>query len=302
MENDILISAKGLTKSYGAKVALKPTTIDIPKGRIVGVIGANGAGKSTLLNCILGLSDFKGELEVMGLNPLQDRAKLMNDVCFMADIATLPKWAKISDLLNWLEDLHPKFSKQKAIERLARTNIPLTAKVKQLSKGMNVQVHLSIVLAIDAKILVLDEPTLGLDIINRRGFYDAVLRDFFDEERTILITTHQIDEIEPILSHAIFIRDGEVTLDASLDDIAEKFYSVDVSETNKAAALALNPIYSRQIMGRSIMVFRDKSVDELKPYGEPKRVALADLFVALAEPEHAFAANNPQAQTSAVGA
>ncbi|WP_240007822.1 ABC transporter ATP-binding protein [Pseudaquidulcibacter saccharophilus] len=286
MDNDILISAKGLSKSYGAKVALKPTNLEIPKGRIVGVIGANGAGKSTLLNCILGLSDYVGELNVLGLNPLQNRSQLMNDVCFIADIATLPKWARISDLFNWLEDLHPKFQKQKAIDKLKNTNIPLNAKIKELSKGMNVQVHLSIVLAIDAKVLVLDEPTLGLDIMNRRAFYDAVLRDFFDEERTILVTTHQIDEIEPILSHAIFIKDGEVTLDASLEDISEKFYAIDVSEDKKAEALSLMPIYSRAIMGRTTMIFRDKATDDLKKFGEPRRVALADLFVALATPQN----------------
>ena len=284
MENDILISAKGLTKSYGAKIALKPTDLEIPQGRIVGIIGANGAGKSTLLNCILGLLEYNGELKVLGRNPLSDRSNLMNDLCFIADIATLPKWAKITDLLDWVEGLHPKFDKKKAAERIKASKIPLNAKIKELSKGMNVQVHLSIVLAIDARILVLDEPTLGLDIMNRRGFYDAILRDFFDESRTILVTTHQIDEIEPILSHAIFIKDGEVTLNASLDDVNERFLAVDVSDDQKTSALSLKPIYSRALMGRTTMVFDNQTIDSLKIFGEPRRVALADLFVALASP------------------
>ena len=285
MNNDILIKARGLAKSYGAKVALKPTDLEIPQGRIIGVIGANGAGKSTLLNCILGLLDYQGELEVLGRNPLTQRSDLMNELCFIADIATLPKWAKISDLLEWVAGIHPKFNKQKAIDRINAAKIPLNAKIKELSKGMNVQVHLSIVLAIDARLLVLDEPTLGLDIMNRRGFYDAILRDFFDENRTILVTTHQIDEIEPILSHAIFIKDGEITLNASLEDVNERFLAVDVSDENKTEALSMRPIYTRSLMGRTTMVFDNKTIAELRCFGEPRRVALADLFVALATPQ-----------------
>lgn len=277
-----LIIARGLTKSYGSKVALKPTNLEIPQGQIVGIIGANGAGKSTLLNCFLGLSSYDGELEVMGKNPLMGRAELMNDVCFIADVATLPKWAKIQDLFSWVDEIHPKFDKNRAIERVKAAKIPLDAKIKTLSKGMTVQVHLAIALAIDAKLLVLDEPTLGLDIINRRGFYDAILSDFFDETRTILVTTHQIDEIEPILSHAIFIKDGSVTLNASLDEIAERFYAIDVSEDQIAQANELKPIYSRPLMGRTSMVFDGVSSETLSKYGEARRVALADIFVALA--------------------
>ncbi|KAF0114204.1 MAG: hypothetical protein FD163_374 [Hyphomonadaceae bacterium] len=277
-----LVVARGLSKKYGTKVALKPTDLEIPKGRIVGIIGANGAGKSTLLNCILGLCAYDGELEVMGMNPLMGRAHLMNDVCFIADVATLPKWAKIDDLFGWVAGIHPKFDRAKATARVVAAKIPMNAKIKVLSKGMIVQVHLAIALAIDAKLLVLDEPTLGLDIINRRGFYDAILSEFFDETRTILVTTHQIDEIEPILSHAVFIKDGVVTLNASLDEVAERFYAIDVMDEKKEKAQALNPIYSRPLMGRTSMIFDGASAKSLAEFGEPRRVALADIFVALA--------------------
>jgi ABC-2 type transport system ATP-binding protein len=282
--SDILISAKGLAKSYGTKHALRATDLEIPAGRIVGVIGANGAGKSTLLNCLLGLSDYQGELTVMGLNPLMQRAKLMEQVCFIADVATLPRWARVCDVLDWVEGLHPKFNRAKAEARLKTTTVPPKAKVNALSKGMIVQVHLAIALAIDARILVLDEPTLGLDIVNRRAFYDAILSDFWDENRTVIITTHQVDEVEPILSHAIFIRDGAVTLDAAMDSVAERFLAVDVLDSQKDAAYALKPIYTRSLMGRTTCVFDGATQEALKPFGEARRVGLADLFVALAQP------------------
>lgn len=281
--SDILISAKGLAKSYGAKKALRPTDLEIPAGRIVGVIGANGAGKSTLLNCLLGLSDYQGELTVMGLNPLMQRAALMEQVCFIADVATLPRWARVNDVLDWVEGLHPKFNRAKAEARLKTTTVPPKAKVNSLSKGMIVQVHLAIALAIDARILVLDEPTLGLDIVNRRGFYDAILSDFWDENRTVIITTHQVDEVEPILSHAIFIRDGAVTLDAAMDVVAERFLAVDVLDAQKEAAQALGPLYGRSLMGRTTFVFDGVTSEQLKQFGEARRVGLADLFVALAQ-------------------
>jgi ABC-2 type transport system ATP-binding protein len=281
--SDILISAKGLAKNYGTKQALRPTNLEIPAGRIVGVIGANGAGKSTLLNCLLGLSDYQGELSVMGLNPLMQRAALMEQVCFIADVATLPRWARVNEVLDWVEGLHPKFNRAKAEARLATTTVPPKAKVNSLSKGMIVQVHLAIALAIDARILVLDEPTLGLDIVNRRAFYDAILSDFWDENRTVIITTHQVDEVEPILSHAIFIRDGAVTLDAAMDVVAERFLAVDVLDAQKGAAEALKPIYGRSLLGRTTFVFDGVSAEALKEFGEARRVGLADLFVALAQ-------------------
>lgn len=279
---DALITARGLAKSYGAKQALKPTDLDIPAGRIVGVIGANGAGKSTLLNCILGLSAFDGALTVLGRHPLNERAQVMRDVCFIADVATLPKWARVRDLLDWVAGLHPRFDRQKAEARLRTTTVPLDAKVKALSKGMTVQLHLALVLAIDARLLVLDEPTLGLDIVNRRAFYDAILQDYFDETRTVVVTTHQVDEIEPILTHALFIRDGAVTLDAAIDEIGERFQAVDVADARKAEAEALRPIASRSLLGRTTYVFDAAPRAALSALGEPRRVSLADLFVALA--------------------
>jgi ABC-2 type transport system ATP-binding protein len=280
---EILVKATGLAKNYGAKQALKPTNLEIPAGRIVGVIGANGAGKSTLLNCLLGLSDFEGELSVLGRNPLMQRAELMRDVCFIADVATLPKWARVSDCLDWVAGMHPRFNRDKAVARLKTTTVPLNARVKALSKGMTVQVHLAIALAIDAKLLVLDEPTLGLDIVNRRAFYDAIIQDFFDESRTVIVTTHQVDEIEPILSHAIFIRDGAVTLDAAMEDVAERFLAVDVADVQRADAEALKPLYTRSILGRTACVFDGVQRETLMKFGEPRRVGLADLFVALAQ-------------------
>jgi ABC-2 type transport system ATP-binding protein len=225
---------------------------------------------------------YDGQLSVMGRDPLKDRSRLMEDVCFIADVATLPKWARVSDLMDWVEGLHPKFNKAKAKERLARTNVPPNARIKTLSKGMTVQVHLAIALAIDARLLVLDEPTLGLDIVNRRAFYDAIISEFFDETRTIIITTHQVDEVEPILSHTIFIKDGAVTLDAAIEDIGARFLAVDVPETRRAEAEALRPIYARALLGRTTCVFDGVSADRLETFGEPRRVSLTDLFVALA--------------------
>jgi ABC-2 type transport system ATP-binding protein len=276
-----LVAAKALSKSYGTFQALKPSTFTIPAGRIVGVIGANGAGKSTLLNTLLGLSNYDGELTVLGRNPYHDRATLMQDVCFIADVATLPKWMTVQQVLDTVAGLHPKFSLAKSVARLAKTNIKLKSKVQTLSKGMVVQVHLSIVLAIDAKLLVLDEPTLGLDIVNRRNFYDAILTEYFDETRSILITTHQVDEIEQLLSHAMFIRNGEIIVDTSTEEIGERYRAVDVLDSQRADADSLGPIYKRSVMGRSTYVFDSIAPSKLERFGDSRRVGLADLFVAL---------------------
>jgi ABC-2 type transport system ATP-binding protein len=281
MSGDFLVHARGVSKTYGTFQALKPSTFSIPAGRIVGIIGANGAGKSTLLNSLLGLSAYDGELTVLGLNPYTNRAQLMENVCFIADVATLPRWMTVKQVLDAVAGLHPKFDRAKAEARLAKTNVMLNSKVRTLSKGMVVQVHLAIVLAIDAKLLVLDEPTLGLDIINRRAFYDAILTDYFDETRTILITTHQVDEIEQLLTHAMFIRKGEVIVDTSLDDVNERYRAVDVSDAQRAAADALNPVYKRSVMGRSTYVFDKAPASALQQFGDSRRVGLADLFVAL---------------------
>jgi ABC-2 type transport system ATP-binding protein len=279
-----LVSAKALAKRYGAKQALYPTDLEIPPGRVVGVIGANGAGKSTLLNCLLGLMPYDGELSVCGHDPLMARDRMMEDVCFIADVATLPRWAKVGELLDWVEGMHPKFDRKAALARLAQTNVTLSHRVKQLSKGMTVQAHLAIALSINARLLVLDEPTLGLDIINRRKFYDAVISDFFDENRTIIITTHQVEEIEQILTHTVFIKDGRVTLDAAMEDIGERFRAVDVPDDQLAALAELKPIYSRRMLGKTTAVIDGGPAEALAQFGASRRVSLSDLFVALAEP------------------
>lgn len=281
--SEILARARGLAKTYKNKVALHPTDLEVPAGRIIGVIGANGAGKSTLLNCLLGLVSGDGEIEVLGLDPARERAKLMERVCFIADVATLPRWARVSEILDWVADLHPRFDRAKAEARIRTTTVPLQARVRTLSKGMVVQVHLAIALAIDARLLVLDEPTLGLDIVNRRAFYDAILSDFFDETRTVVVTTHQVDEVEPILTDAIFVRDGRVTLNATMDEAAARFIAVDVADDLRPEADALRPIYARTVLGRTTLVFDGVPAEALARFGEPRRVGLADLFVALAQ-------------------
>lgn len=275
-----VVEARGLSKSYGSFQALSDVNISIPLGRIVGLIGANGAGKTTMLNAILGLIRYQGELKVLGQNPGKDRARLMENVSFISDVATLPRWMRVSQALDYVESVHPNFSRDKALEYLARTEIPLDKKIRALSKGMVTQLHLAIVMAVDARLLVLDEPTIGLDIIFRKRFYSNLLGDFFDNERTIIVTTHQVEEIEHILSDAIFIREGRIVMNETMDDIAEKFLEV-TAEADKADELrALNPISEESGFGRIQFIFEGISRDELKKYGEPKRVGLADLFVA----------------------
>lgn len=276
-----VIEATGLAKSYGKLQALRPATFTFEAGQIIGVIGANGAGKTTLLNTLLGLIDFDGALKVMGRNPYTDRAALMEEVSYIADVATLPKWLKVRELIDIVAGLHPRFDRQKAEARLARTTIRLDSKVRTLSKGMIVQVHLALALAIDAKLLVLDEPTLGLDILNRRAFYDAILTEYFDENRTIIVTTHQVEEIEHVLSHVMMIREGEVLVHASLDSLSERFLAVDVGEANLGAARQLVPIYQRSSFGRTTCVFDGVEREKLTALGDVRRVPLADLFVAL---------------------
>lgn len=276
-----LIQARGLAKSYGRFQALKPTTFSLEAGQIVGVIGANGAGKTTLLNTLLGLVSYRGDLTVLGCNPYTQRARLMQEVSYIADVATLPKWLKVSELIDIVAGLHPKFDREKAQARLARTTIRPDAKIKTLSKGMIVQVHLALVLAIDARLLVLDEPTLGLDILNRRAFYDTILTEYFDDSRTIIITTHQVEEIEHVLSHVMMIREGKVLVHDSLDTLSERFLAVDVNEANLGAARQLGPIYQRSSFGRTTCVFDGVGHDRLAGLGDTRRVPLADLFVAL---------------------
>ncbi|GHF24276.1 ABC transporter ATP-binding protein [Kordiimonas sediminis] len=277
MEN--VVEARNLSKSFGAFQALKGVDLDIPLGRIVGVIGANGAGKTTMLNAILGLSSYQGDLHVLGLDPSKDRAKLMQDVCFISDVATLPKWMKVSDVFDYVEDIHPKFDRAKAEDFIARTNVPMDKKVRALSKGMIVQVHLAVVMSIDAKLLVLDEPTLGLDVIFRKKFYAALLEEYFDEERTVVITTHQVEEIENILTDVVFIRDGRIVLTADMENLTEQFIEVMVTSGKEEEAEALGPIKKGSSFGKSTFVYQNVDREMLKSLGETRRLGLADIFV-----------------------
>jgi ABC-2 type transport system ATP-binding protein len=275
-----VIEARGLTKRYKNTVAVDHIDLQIPSGRIVGLIGPNGAGKTTALKAILGLANYDGELSVLGKNPAKDRAALMEDVCFIADVAVLPRWIRVSQLIELTENIHPKFSREKCLEYLASTKITLDHKVKQLSKGMVVQLHLAIVMAIDVKLLVLDEPTLGLDILFRKQFYTNLLNDYFDEERTIIITTHQVEEIEHILSDLIFIQDGRIALDCSMEKVQENYIELIVTPDYAAAARELKPLYERELFGRHIFLYENANRQQLKELGELHTPSVADLFVA----------------------
>ncbi|VAX04101.1 ABC transporter, ATP-binding protein [hydrothermal vent metagenome] len=280
-----IITAKNLNKSFGSFQALKNINLTIQKGQIVGIIGANGAGKTTLLNSILGLSAYDGDLNVLGLDPYSQRDELMKQICFISDVATLPKWIKVSEAIDFVEGVHKSFDRQKALAFLAGTTVPLDKKIRQLSKGMIVQVHLALIMSIDAKILVLDEPTLGLDIIYRKKFYHQLLEDFFDEDRTILITTHQVDEIENILSQVIFIREGEIALEANMEDIGEQWLALNPASENIDAARALTPVSEKTLLGRTTLIYKDQPRAELQELGEVSRVSLSDLFITLMDGE-----------------
>ncbi len=276
----MVVDAQGLSKNYGKFQALDNASFTIPFGRIYGVIGANGAGKTTLLNAILGLVPFKGEVSVLGKNPAKGRDELMKDVCFIADVATLPRWMKVNQLLDYVEGVHPKFSRQTTMGFLARTKIPLNKRIKALSKGMVTQLHLAIVMGIDAKLLVLDEPTLGLDILFRKAFYRDLLEEYFDQGRTIIVTTHQVEEIEHILTDVMFIRDGRIVLDSPVDVLSERFVELVVDSRHVEAARALGPIQERVLLGKNVFIYDGVDRAALKPLGELRRLALADIFVA----------------------
>jgi ABC-2 type transport system ATP-binding protein len=275
-----VIEARGLTKRYKSTIAVDNIDLKIPAGRIVGLIGPNGAGKTSVLKAILGLANYEGELSVLGKNPAKDRAALMDDVCFIADVAVLPRWIRVWQLIDLTEDIHPKFSREKCLQYLSSTKVTLDHKVKQLSKGMVAQLHLAIVMSIDVKLLVLDEPTLGLDILFRKQFYTNLLNDYFDEERTILITTHQVEEIEHILSDLIFIQDGRIALDATMDDVQGTFAELMVSQDKAEAARELQPMSERVLFGRHIFLFKNANREQLKELGEVRTPGVADLFVA----------------------
>ena len=280
-----IITAHNLCKSYGSFQALKNVDLGIRKGQIVGIIGANGAGKTTLLNSILGLTSYDGDLTVLGYNPYDQRDDLMKDICFISDVATLPKWIRVSEAIDFVEGVHPSFDRNKALGFLANTSVPLDKKIRQLSKGMIVQVHLALIMSIDAKVLVLDEPTLGLDIIYRKKFYHQLLEDYFDEERTILITTHQVDEIENILSNVIFIREGKIVLTAEMEDISAQWMVLAPTADNIEAARALSPVSEQTTLGRTSFIFKDRLRAELEKLGEVSRLNLSDLFVTLMDGE-----------------
>lgn len=276
-----VIEAQGLTKRYSRTIAVDNIDLQIPPGRIVGLIGPNGAGKTSALKAILGLATYDGELSVLGKSPSRDRAALMEDVCFIADVAVLPRWIRVWQLIDLTEDIHPKFSREKCMQYLSTTKVTLDHKVKQLSKGMVAQLHLAIIMSIDVKLLVLDEPTLGLDILFRKQFYTNLLNDYFDEERTILITTHQVEEIEHILSDLIFIQDGRIALDSSMDDVQQRYAELIVPPDTAAAARELRPMNERELFGRHIFLFDNANRAQLKELGEVRTPSVADLFVAI---------------------
>ncbi len=280
-----IIKATNLSKSYGKFKALNNINLNIGKGKIVGLIGPNGAGKTTLLKAMLGLTSYDGDLEVMNIKPFKERAKLMEDICFIADVAVLPKWIKVKEVLDFVEITHPKFSREKAESFLKKTKLTMGQKVKSMSKGMVVQLHLAIVMSIEAKLLVLDEPTLGLDIIYRKEFYDNLLNDYFDHERTILITTHQVEEVEHILTDLLFIKDGEIVLDANMDELTEEYFEVMVSADSYDDAMAFKPLQSRKVFGKHIMLFKHSNRGELEALGDVQRPGVADLFVAMLKEE-----------------
>jgi ABC-2 type transport system ATP-binding protein len=275
------IKARNLRRHFGQTRALDGVDLDIPAGRIVGLIGPNGAGKTTALKAILGLGRYQGELEVLGLDPASQRDRLMQDVCFIADVAVLPRWARVRQIIDLTEKMHPRFSRERCMYFLKGTKVRQDAKIKALSKGMVVQLHLALVMAIDAKLLVLDEPTLGLDILFRKQFYSNLLNEYFDEERTILITTHQVEEVEHILTDLIFIKDGKLILNSSMDDVHERYTEVMVKPDQAEEARALGPLHERVLFGRHIFLYDNAASGQLRELGEIHKPSVADLFVAL---------------------
>jgi ABC-2 type transport system ATP-binding protein len=275
------IEAHGLRKSFGTTIALDGINFRVEEGRILGVIGPNGAGKTTALNAILGLTPYQGELRVLGRNPWTERNQLTRDVCFIADVAVLPRWIKVSQALDYVAGVHPRFDRAKAEAFLARTTIKHTSRVKHLSKGMVAQLHLALVMAIDAKLLVLDEPTLGLDILFRKQFYDSLLNDYFDRNRTIVVTTHQVDELQNVLTDLMFMDRGRIVLDCSMEEIESRYAELTVHPAQVEAARALKPIYERNVLGRSVMLFDRADRPQLSALGEVRTPGIADLFVAM---------------------
>src|SRR5213596_363901 len=275
------IEARGLRKVFGTTVALDNIDLRVDEGRILGLIGPNGAGKTTALNAILGLTSYEGELKVLGRDPWNSRDDLMRDGSFIADVAVLPRWIRVTQLLDYVAGVHPRFNRTKAESFLAKTTIKRTSKVRELSKGMVAQLHLALVMAIDAKLLVLDEPTLGLDILYRKQFYDSLLNDYFDRSRTIVVTTHQVEEVQDVLTDVMFINRGRIVFDCSMEEFESRYLEVMVNPEQVAAARALKPIHERQVFGRSILLFDRVDRQQLTALGDVRTPSIADLFVAV---------------------
>lgn len=275
------VEARGLRKTFGTTVALDSIDLRVDEGRIMGLIGPNGAGKTTALNAILGLTSYQGELRVLGRNPWTERDRLMRDVSFIADVAVLPRWMRVSQALDFVAGVHPRFDRSKAEGFLAKTDIRHSSKVRELSKGMVTQLHLALVMAIDAKLLVLDEPTLGLDILYRKQFYDSLINDYFDRNRTILVSTHQVEELEHVLTDLLFIHRGRIVFQCSMDELEARYVEVAVRAGQTSAARALKPICERQVLGRSILLFDQVERQQLAALGDLRTPSIADLFVAI---------------------
>ena len=278
------IEARGLRKTFGTNVALDGIDLRIEEGRILGIIGPNGAGKTTALNAILGLTSYQGELKVLGRDPWASRDELMRDVSFIADVAVLPRWIRVSQLLDYVAGVHPRFDRAKAEGFLAKTTIKRTKRVRELSKGMVAQLHLALVMAIDARLLVLDEPTLGLDILFRKQFYDSLLNDYFDRSRTIVVTTHQVEEVQDVLTDLIFIDRGRIVLECSMEEFESRYVEVMVHPDHVTGARELKPMQERQVFGRSIMLFDRVDRSQLAAIGDVRTPSIADLFVAVMSP------------------
>jgi ABC-2 type transport system ATP-binding protein len=275
------IEARGLRKAFGTTVAVDGLDLRVEEGRILGLIGPNGAGKTTALNAILGLTAYQGELRVLGRDPWIERDRLMRDVCFIADVAVLPRWMRVSQALDFVAGVHPRFDRAKAEGFLAKTTIKRNSRVRELSKGMVAQLHLALVMAIDARLLVLDEPTLGLDILYRKQFYDSLLNDYFDRTRTIVVTTHQVEEIQDVLTDLMFINRGRIVLSCSMEEFEQRFLEVMVNPEKLAAARALKPLHERQALGRSILLFDRVERQQLAGLGDLRTPGIADLFIAV---------------------
>src|SRR5438874_4699569 len=303
------IEARGLRKTFRTTVALDGIDLRVEEGRILGLIGPNGAGKTTALNAILGLTSYEGELRVLGRDPWSNRDQLMRDVSFIADVAVLPRWIRVSQLLEYMAGVHPKFDRTKAESFLAKTTIERTKRVRELSKGMVAQLHLAIVMAIDARLLVLDEPTLGLDILYRKQFYDSLLNDYFDRSRTIVVTTHQVEEVQDVLTDLMFINRGRIVLQCSMEEFDLRYLEVMVNPEQVAAARALKPIHERSVFGRSVLLFDGVSRGQVAGLGEVRRPSIADVFVAVISARSAVRGqnsdvrlNNPAGRANQVGA